>query len=94
MPRRERLLSRRWKLCQTYGMPDTTSTVEPSELVKASKSLMELWDAGVYPLAELERQALGAKRLEEAYSCQPWHTEQAKNDPDYWNVFYASRINW
>ncbi|NDW45570.1 hypothetical protein [Ruegeria sp. PrR005] len=75
-------------------MSDTTSHLEPSELVKASPFLMSFLKARLYPLAELERRALGAQRLKEAYSCVPFYAQRAAKDPDYWNEFYASRPNW
>jgi len=73
--------------------PLTTSTQEPSDLVKASPSLMELWESGQIPHAELERRALGAQRLKELYSSDPYYARRAEKDPDYWHGFYASRIN-
>lgn len=75
-------------------MPDSTSRPEPSELVKASPFMMRLYENGVIPIQELERQARGAERLKEAYSSIPWYARQAAKDPDYWSKFYGSRINW
>ena len=75
-------------------MLDTTSEAEPSDLVKASPLLMKYWNAGLYPLEELERRALGAIRLREAFSCVPFYAQRAESNPDYWNEFYASRPNW
>ena len=66
---------------------------EPSELVRASPSLMENYVDGSLSIQELERRAQGAQRLKEAYSSIPWYAEAAKNDPDYWIVFYDSRVN-
>lgn len=67
---------------------------EPSDLVKASPSLMSIWQSGHLPPEEVERRARGAIRLKEAYSTIPFYAERAKEDPDYWNHFYASRVNW
>ena len=75
-------------------MLDTTLRPEPSELVKASPSLMESWTAGVLPPSEIERRALGAQRLKEVFSSIPWHAQNSKDDPDYWNVLYASSATW
>lgn len=75
-------------------MPDTTLRPEPSDLVKASPSLMAIWTSGHLPPQEIERRALGAIRLKEAFSSIPWHARKAAKDPDYWNGFYASRVNW
>lgn len=72
-------------------MPDTTSTVELSDLVKASPSLMRLYEGGWIPLPELERQARGAARLREGFSSNPFHANRAKErGPDYWVDFYGS----
>jgi hypothetical protein len=32
--------------------------------------------------------------LKEVYSSIPFHARRAANDPDYWNVLYASAVNW
>lgn len=70
------------------------ANVEPSELVKASPFLMKLWGTGVLPKAELERRARGAERLKEAFSSIPFYAQRAKANPDFWNEFYDSRVNW
>jgi hypothetical protein len=75
-------------------VPDTISRPEPSALVKASPFLTQLYENGVIPTRELERQAQGAQRLKELYSSDPWHARRAESDPDYWNKFYGSLINW
>jgi hypothetical protein len=71
---------------------DTTSPAEPSEALKASPYLMECFAHGL-PLHECERHLSGAQRLKEAFSCKPFHARAAAKDPDYWNKFYASRVN-
>lgn len=73
-------------------MPDLMSKPEPSELVKVSPYLTGLLE--LLPAAEVERHARGAQRLKEAYSSTPFYAKAAEGDPDYWNVFYASRVNW
>lgn len=75
-------------------MLDTTSQAEPSDLVKASPSLMAIWTSGHLPPQEIERRALGAQRLKEVLASIPWHVRKAERNPDYWNVLYASRVNW
>ena len=75
-------------------MLDTTSKPEPSELVKASPYLMELWTAGFLTPEEVERRALGAERLKEAFSSIPWHAQKAAKNPEYWNNLYGSSVNW
>lgn len=75
-------------------MPESTPRPEPSELVRASRSLMSLWEVGFLPPQEIERRALGAQRLRQAFSSIPWHAERAAKHPDYWNDLYASRANW
>lgn len=75
-------------------MQDTISKPEPSELVKASPLLMNLWTSGHHPPQEIERRALGGQRLKEAFSSTPFYAQAAQSDPDYWNEFYASRVNW
>jgi hypothetical protein len=55
---------------------------------------MSLWESGVWPPQEIERRALGAQRLRQAFSSIPWHAKRAAEDPDYWNQLYASRVNW
>ena len=75
-------------------MLDTTSRPEPSEMVKASPSLMAIWTSGHLPPEELDRRALGAIRLSEAFSSVPFYAQRVAKDPDYWNEFYASRVNW
>lgn len=67
---------------------------EPSELVTASPYLMALWTGGFLPPEEIERRAQGALRLKEAFSSNPFYARKAENDPEYWNHFYASRVNW
>ena len=74
-------------------MLDTTSKAEPSELVKASPLLMSLWEGENAPREEVERRALGAQRLSTAFSSIAWHTRKSANQPDYWNVLYASQVN-
>ena len=74
-------------------MSKPTSKPKPSELVKASPLLTELYESGVILVEELERQARGAERLKEAYSSIPFYARRAAKDPDYWNKFYGSRIN-
>ena len=69
------------------------ATAEPSDLAKASPLLMEMLRLGMDP-REVERRALGAQRLSEAFSSIPWHTQRAENNPDYWNEFYGSSVNW
>lgn len=54
---------------------------------------MKCYAAGL-PIQECERQAQGAIRLSEVYSSVPWHAQRAAKDPDYWNKFYDSRVNW
>lgn len=75
-------------------MPDTTSKPEPSDLVKASPLMLGLFESGVIAPEEVERQALGAQRLKEAFSSMPFHTRRAAKDPEYWNDLYSSRITW
>ena len=75
-------------------MQETNSKSEPSELVKASLLLMNLWKSGHHSPQEIERRALGAQRLKEAFSAIPFYARAAQSDPDYWNEFYASRVNW
>ena len=55
---------------------------------------MSLWEVGFLPPQEIERHALGAQRLRQAFSSIPWHAERAAKVPDYWNDLYASRANW
>ena len=43
---------------------------------------------------EVERRALGAERLKEAFSSIPWHAQKAAKNPEYWNNLYGSRVNW
>ena len=69
------------------------ATAEPSDLVKASPLLTELLRQGMPP-REVERRARGAIRLKEGFSSIPLHTQRAARNPDYWNEFYASRVNW
>ena len=45
------------------------------------------------PREEVERRALGTQRLSAAFSSIAWHTRKAANQPDYWNVLYASQVN-
>lgn len=80
-------------MSRSFNVRDTTSKREPSELVKASPLLMECYALGE-DIDELERQARGAERLKEVYSSVPWYAQRAAKDPDYWNKFYGSRINW
>lgn len=67
---------------------------EPSETLRANAYLMRCWTGGHLPLAECERRAEGVVRLKEAYSSIPFYAQAAEKDPDYWNSFYASRVNW
>jgi hypothetical protein len=53
-----------------------------------------LYRSGAIAHDEIERRALGAKRLAEAFGQMTWHTDRAARDPDYWHTLYASRINW
>ena len=69
------------------------ATAEPSDLVKASPYLMELLQLGM-DSREVQRRALGAQRLKEAFSSIPWHVSKAECDPDHWNILYASQVNW
>ena len=69
------------------------ATAEPSDLVKASPLLMEMLRLGMDP-REVERRAQGAERLREAFSSTPFYAQRAEQDPDYWNEFYSSRVNW
>lgn len=83
----------RWPIMSPKSAaPATTSTDEPSSLVKASPLLMKCYALGV-PIQELERQARGAERLKEAFSSIPLHRQRAEKNPDYWNEFYDCRIN-
>ena len=75
-------------------MPEALTRAEPSELVRASRSLMSLWEVGFVPPQEIERRALGVQRLRWAFSSIPWHAERAAKGPDYWNDLYASRATW
>lgn len=75
-------------------MLDTTSSQEPSELVKANPLLMKQLQTGRLSLSEAERKASGPARLKEAFSSIPWHARNAEKDPDYWNKLYGSRGNW
>jgi len=62
-------------------------------MVKASPYLMDCLRHGV-SVQECERHGRGAIRLSAAYSSIPFYARQAAKDPDYWNKFYASRVNW
>jgi hypothetical protein len=42
---------------------------------------------------ERERRRLGALRLQARLSLVPFYAEQAKDNPEYWEKFYASRVN-
>jgi len=55
---------------------------------------MRTYEDGHLSLAECERRARGAERLKEAFSSIPWHAKRAASDPDYWNKFYDSQVNW
>lgn len=74
-------------------MLNTISEQEASEMVKASPYLMDCLRHGV-SVQECERHGRGAIRLSAAYSSIPFYARQAAKDPDYWNKFYASRVNW
>jgi len=78
----------------TSPAPDTISTAEPSERLKAHPYLMRLLSAGALPLADLERRALAAERLSAEYSSDPFHQRRAAADPDYWSVFSGSAPNY
>ena len=62
-------------------------------MVKVSPYLMEDWNEGFLSPEEIERRALGARRLSESFSSIPFHAERAKHDPDYWNKLYRSCVN-
>lgn len=72
---------------------DMISQHEPSELVKASPSLIDSFAHGM-SIQECERHARGAERLKEAFSSTPFYAQRAAEDPDYWNLLYDSRVNW
>ena len=79
----------------SFATPDTTSEPAPSELLKGIPSLMRCYEAGVYDLAECERQARGAERLRELYSKIPFYAQRAKEiGPDYWSDLYAGMVRW
>jgi hypothetical protein len=46
------------------------------------------------PRSEAERRVQGAARLAQAFSSSPYYRARAERDPDYWNKFYDSRVNW
>ncbi len=69
-----------------------TSRPEPSELVRASPSLMESWRGSVTSSEEIERRAHRAKALGEAMSAIELHSRRAERDPDYWVHLYHSRV--
>lgn len=76
--------------------PDTTSTLEPSERLKAHPYLMGIFEMSPTParLASMERQALAADRLKEEYSSDPFHQARAAKDPEYWSKFSDSAVNY
>ena len=71
-------------------------------MVRAVPLLMQLWQNGVIPKPELERQARGVARLKEVLSSTPFYVQRAQRAEarrpggamDYWYDLYSSRINW
>ena len=63
-----------------------------SELLTQNTYWTSFLDAGVISLKEAERRALGTQRLKEMYAGDEWYKDRAKNNPDFWSLFYATRI--
>ncbi|TDK53933.1 hypothetical protein E1508_17060 [Pseudomonas moraviensis] len=74
-------------------MPITTSTLRPSEILKADSYWSQFWEAGVISLQEAERRARGSLRLRDAYFSDPLYARKASRDPSFWSKFYATRVN-
>lgn len=64
----------------------------PSPAIKASPTLMRLWEEGVLSAEELDRRAQDVERLRQRFSAIPSHAERAAVDPDYWNRLYDSLV--
>jgi predicted alpha/beta hydrolase family esterase len=64
----------------------------PSPAIKASPTLMRLWEEGVLSTEELDRRAQDVERLRQRFSAIPSHAARAAVDPDYWNRLYDSLV--
>lgn len=65
-----------------------------SDVLKNNKFWSDFLDAGVIDLQEAERRAERTLVLKETYGQDPWYATKAERNPNFWNIFYASRINW
>jgi hypothetical protein len=65
-----------------------------SDVLKSNKFWSDFLDAGVIDLMEAERRAERTLVLKETYELDPWYAKKAERNPNFWSLFYSSRINW
>lgn len=67
------------------GSSKTSTPVDPLEKLISENSLSP---------EELERRKLAQQHLKERLSSIPWYAEAEKRDPDFWEKFHASMVNY